>query len=168
MHSASLPADRIGSVQRSRALSRRRVALSPCCAAQPPSQAAAATVPAAPAPAPAAAPAPAPAPAAAVVPGKISLVVQHASGNPPFVIAGGRMVVRGIVVPYVGGQTVKVSFYRDGRKVEVKTVSVLPVGNGAGQFHLGYSSASAGVVQARAAHYATVRSRARSTPARGA
>jgi hypothetical protein len=116
-----------------------------CSAAS--SQAAAATLPAA--------PAPAPAPATAVVPGKISLVVQHAYGNPPFVIAGGRMVVRGIVVPYVAGQTVKVSFYRDGRKVEVKTVSVLPVGNGAGQFHLGYSSASAGVVQARAAHYAT-------------
>src|ERR1039458_4705804 len=116
-----------------------------CCAAS--SQAAAATLPAA--------PAPAPAPATAVVPGKISLVVQHAYGNPPFVIAGGRMVVRGIVVPYVAGQTVKVSFYRDGRKVEVKTVSVLPVGNGAGQFHLGYSSASAGVEQARAAHYAT-------------
>ena len=43
-------------------------------------------------------------------------------------------------MPYVGGQTVKVSFYRDGSKVEVKTVSVLAVGNGAGQFHLGFSS----------------------------
>jgi peptidoglycan hydrolase-like protein with peptidoglycan-binding domain len=108
-----------------------------------------------PAPMPAPAPAPPPPPASAVAPGKISLVVQHAYGDPPFVITGGRMVVRGVVVPYVGGQTIKVSFYRDGRKVEVKTVSVLPVGNGAGQFHLGYSSASAGVVQARAAHYAT-------------
>jgi hypothetical protein len=124
-----------------------------CCAAS--SQAAAPTVPAAPAPAP------------AVVPGKISLVVQHAFGNPPFVIAGGRMVVRGIVVPYVGGQTVKVSFYRDGRKVEVKTVSVLAVGNGAGQFHLGYSSASAGVVQVRAAHYATPQQSAFSTSSKG-
>ena len=85
----------------------------------------------------------------------MKLVVQQATGRPPFVIAGGRMVVRGIVVPYVAGQKVKVSFYRSGRKVEVKTVSVQAVGNGAGQFHLGYSSASSGPVQARAVHYAT-------------
>jgi peptidoglycan hydrolase-like protein with peptidoglycan-binding domain len=89
------------------------------------------------------------------VSGRIQLVVQRAFGNPPFVIAGERMVVRGIVVPYVAGQKVKVSFYRDGRKVQVKTVSVLAVGNGAGQFHIGYSSAGQGLVQARAAHYAT-------------
>jgi hypothetical protein len=101
---------------------------------------------------PAAPPQPAPPPAA---PGQIKLVVQKAFGKPPFVIAGGRMVVRGIVVPYVGGQKVKVSFYRDGRKVEVKTVSVLAIGNGAGQFHVGYSSARAGLVQARAVHYVT-------------
>jgi hypothetical protein len=87
--------------------------------------------------------------------GHIQLVVQNAFGKPAFVIAGGRMVVRGIVVPYVAGQKVKVSFYREGRKIEVKTVSVQAVGNGAGQFHLGFSSASAGLVQARAAHYAT-------------
>jgi hypothetical protein len=98
---------------------------------------------------------PPPPPTAPAVPGHIQLVVQRAFGHPPFVIAGDRIVVRGIVVPYVGGQKVKVSFYRDRRKVEVKTVSVLAVGNGAGQFHLAYSSATAGVVQARVAHYAT-------------
>jgi peptidoglycan hydrolase-like protein with peptidoglycan-binding domain len=87
--------------------------------------------------------------------GQIKLVVQRAFGKPPFVIAGSRLVVRGIVIPYVGGQKVKVSFYREGRKVEVKTVSVLAIGNGAGQFHIGYSSGSAGIVQARAVHYAT-------------
>jgi len=118
-------------------------------------QAAAQPAPAA-APTPAGAPSPAvPAPISSSAPGTISLVIQHAFGNPPFVIAGGRMVVRGIVLPYVGGQTVKLSFYRDGRKVQVTTVSVLPVGNGAGQFHLDYSSGAAGVVQVRAAHYAT-------------
>ncbi len=104
-------------------------------------------------------PAPAPPPAepapTSAAPGRIQLVVQRAFGKPPFVIAGSRMVIRGIVVPYVGGQKVKVSIYRDGRKVEVKTVSVLAIGNGAGQFHLGYTSASAAVVQARAVHYAT-------------
>jgi peptidoglycan hydrolase-like protein with peptidoglycan-binding domain len=100
------------------------------------------------------APAPA-APATSSATGQVKLVVQRAFGKPPFVIAGSRLVVRGIVVPYVGGQKVKVSFYREGRKVEVKTVSVLAIGNGAGQFHIGYSSGSAGIVQARAVHYAT-------------
>ncbi|HEV2975826.1 MAG TPA: L,D-transpeptidase family protein [Solirubrobacteraceae bacterium] len=100
-------------------------------------------------------PPPAPPPPAAAAPGGIKLVVQRAFGKPPFVIAGSRMVIRGIVIPYVGEQKVKVSIYRDGRKVEAKTVSVLAIGNGAGQFHLSYTSASTGVVQARAVHYAT-------------
>jgi hypothetical protein len=97
----------------------------------------------------------APAPTPAAVPGHIQLVVQRPVGNPPFVIAGEVMVVRAIVVPYVAGQKVKVSFYRDGRKVEVKTEPVLAVGNGAGQFHLDFSSARVGLVQVRAVHYAT-------------
>jgi lipoprotein-anchoring transpeptidase ErfK/SrfK len=50
---------------------------------------------------------------------------------------------------------VKVSIYRNGRKVEVKTVAVLPLGNGAGQFHLGYTSSSAALVDVAAVHYAT-------------
>src|SRR5581483_7227216 len=106
------------------------------------------TTPAAPAPA---VPAPVPGQAA----GKIQLVLQKVGGTPTFAIAGKRFVVRGIVIPYVAGQTVKVSFYREGRKVGVQTVSVLPVGNGAGQFHLGFTSRLSGLVQARAAHYAT-------------
>jgi peptidoglycan hydrolase-like protein with peptidoglycan-binding domain len=94
-------------------------------------------------------------PAPLPVSGRIQLVVQHVFGTPPLQIVGGRMVVRGIVVPYVAGQRVQVSFYSDGHKVGAKTVSVLAVGNGAGQFHLGYSSPSAGLVEARAAHRAT-------------
>jgi L,D-transpeptidase catalytic domain len=99
--------------------------------------------------------APTPAPAPAVVAGRISLQLQKVGGSPPFALVGGRIVVRGVVTPYVGGQMVKVSFYREGRKVEVKTVSVLAIGNGAGQFHINFSSHYAGLVQARAAHYAT-------------
>jgi L,D-transpeptidase catalytic domain len=124
-----------------------------CVALTAPAAAAAAEAPAPASPTtPAQSPPPGP---AAPAPGRIQLVVQRAFGKPPFVIAGGRMVIRGIVVPYVGGQKVKVSIYRNGAKVEAKTVSVLPIGNGAGQFHLGYASATAGVVQVRAAHYAT-------------
>jgi peptidoglycan hydrolase-like protein with peptidoglycan-binding domain len=104
-----------------------------------------------PAPAPPPAPVPAPAPAA----GKIKLVMQKVGGKPLFAVAGQRVVVRGVVIPYVAGQTVKVSFYLGGRKLGVENVSVLPLGNGAGQFHVGVTSHNAGQLQARAAHYAT-------------
>ena len=91
----------------------------------------------------------------AVVPGRAKLVVKGALGNPAFVIAGRQMVVTGIVVPYVAGQTVKVTLFRDGRKVEVKRVSVIAVGDGSGRFHITYASAATGVVQAWAVHEAT-------------
>ncbi len=118
-----------------------------CLAGMPASAAAETAVPAPPSTVPAAAPAP--------VSGSMKLVLQRVGGSPPFALAGGRIVLRGIVTPYVGGQRVKVSFYREGRKVSVKTVSVLAIGNGAGQFHINFSSADAGLVQARAAHYLT-------------
>jgi len=98
---------------------------------------------------------PTPAPAPPPTAGKIRLVLQRVGGRPLFATAGQRFVVRGIVTPYVAGQTVKLSFYLDGRKVAVKAVSVLALGNGAGQFHLGYASGQAGLLQVRAAHYAS-------------
>ncbi len=101
-----------------------------------------------------AAPVPAP-PAASPAAGRISLVLQKVGGNPTFALVGRRIVVRGIVTPYVAGQSVKVSFYRDGRKVAVRTVAVLARGNGTGQFHIDFLGADAGLVQARAAHYLT-------------
>jgi lipoprotein-anchoring transpeptidase ErfK/SrfK len=137
------------------------VSATACAALATPAAASAAATPTTPAPVapttptPTPPPAPAPAPPAAPSAGQIKLVIQHAFGKPAFVVAGSRMVARGIVIPYVAGQKVKVSFYRDGRKVGVQTVSVLPVGNGAGQFHLGYSSSNEGLVTVRAAHYAT-------------
>ncbi|MBA3808506.1 MAG: L,D-transpeptidase family protein [Solirubrobacterales bacterium] len=119
-----------------------------------PAAAAAEAVPPSTAPTPAPAPVPVPTPAAAAG-GHIKLVLQKVGGKPLFAIVGQRVVVRGIVTPYVSGQTVKVSFYREGRKVHVKRVSVLAMGNGVGQFHIGFTSADAGLLQARAAHYAT-------------
>jgi peptidoglycan hydrolase-like protein with peptidoglycan-binding domain len=87
--------------------------------------------------------------------GRIKLVLQRVGGRPRFALVGQRIVVRGVVIPYVAGQTVKLSFYREGRKVAVKRVGVLALGNGAGQFHVGFTSAEGGLVQVRAAHYAT-------------
>ncbi|HWX74121.1 MAG TPA: hypothetical protein VNZ05_02380, partial [Solirubrobacteraceae bacterium] len=103
----------------------------------------------------AAAPVPAAPPAgAAPAAGSMQLAVLHPHGNPAFMIAGQKMIVRGVVTPYVPGQTVKLSVYRDGRKVAVKVMPVLPLGAGTGQVHIVYGSSSPGLVQVRGAHYA--------------
>jgi peptidoglycan hydrolase-like protein with peptidoglycan-binding domain len=128
-------------------------ALLPAVLLPPTAAPAGAAVPAPTATTPAAPPAPAGTPHAAS--GRIRLVVEHAVGSPPAAIIGTQIVVRGIVAPYVAGERVKVSFYRDGRKVQVRTVGLTPTRKGAGQFRLGFSTASAGQVQARAVHYAT-------------
>ncbi len=108
------------------------------------------------------APAPAPAPIAPqpAVAGRIALVLQKVGGSPPFALVGSRIVVRGLVTPYVGGQTVSVSFYREGRRISSRAVSVQAgrssIGrNGEGQFQIDYLGASPGLVEARAAHAAT-------------
>jgi peptidoglycan hydrolase-like protein with peptidoglycan-binding domain len=101
-------------------------------------------------------PATAPTPA----PGAIRLELQKVGGDPVFALEGARIVVRGIVTPYVAGQTVTVSFYRDGRKLSDQLASVLPVAGGAGQFRLGFTSHYGGLVQARAAHSATAQQQA--------
>ncbi|HSP20074.1 MAG TPA: L,D-transpeptidase family protein [Myxococcaceae bacterium] len=99
-------------------------------------------------------------PAPGPVTPRIQVVLQGVGGSPPFAPVGTRILIRGIVTPYVAGQTVKVSFYREGRKVEVKTATVLAgrstsVGGGAGQFRMTFASHYAGLVEARAAHYAS-------------
>jgi peptidoglycan hydrolase-like protein with peptidoglycan-binding domain len=96
------------------------------------------------------APVPAPPPAA-----HLHLTLQHVQGHPRFAITGQRVVVRGVILPYVAGERVSVRFLRDGAKAAEKTVTVQPVGNGAGQFHLGYSSPRPGIVSVLAAHSAT-------------
>jgi peptidoglycan hydrolase-like protein with peptidoglycan-binding domain len=85
----------------------------------------------------------------------MTLEAQRARGNPPFALLGAHVVLRGVVWPYVGGQQVKVSVYRDGRKVLVRRLAVSAVGNGSGVFRLSFSSSRPGLVQARAVHYAT-------------
>jgi hypothetical protein len=128
------------------------------CMAAPPAPATAAPVPSVPsttpAPAPVPVPTPAPVPTPVPVAGKIKLELQKVGGSPPFAFVHGRIVVRGIVSPYVPGQTVKVSFYRDGRKVAVQMASPQAVG-GEGRFRVSYTSPVPGLVQAHAVHYAT-------------
>jgi peptidoglycan hydrolase-like protein with peptidoglycan-binding domain len=94
-------------------------------------------------------------PVGAPVAGRLKLVLQHVGGSPPFALLGERITVQGRVVPYVAGQTVKVSIYRRRRRVEVRILSVLASGNGEGRFHINYASTDGGLVEVRAAHYAT-------------
>jgi len=117
------------------------------CAAFPAVASAEAVPPAAPAPAEVPA---VPAPAA----GSMKLTLVRVGGSPPFALIGGHIAVRGNVLPYVAGQTVKVSIYRQGRKVAVQILDVLPAAGGAGTFSLKFASAYSGEVDIRAAHYA--------------
>jgi peptidoglycan hydrolase-like protein with peptidoglycan-binding domain len=96
-----------------------------------------------------------PAPTVAPAQGSMRLVIQHAHGSPPFAMLGERVVVRGIVVPYVVGQKIALSVYRKGRRVVARRVGVSDVGNGAGQFHFAYESPHTGMVSVRAEHVAT-------------
>jgi peptidoglycan hydrolase-like protein with peptidoglycan-binding domain len=100
--------------------------------------------------------APATPPAApAPITARMKLELQRVGGQPLFALMGTHVVVRGVLTPYVAGQKVKISFYRESRKVAVRIVSVLPMRNGSGQFRVSFASRDAGLVQARAAHYAT-------------
>jgi L,D-transpeptidase catalytic domain/Putative peptidoglycan binding domain len=87
--------------------------------------------------------------------GHVRLALEHAGGKPPFALLGRRIVVEGTVTPYVGGQTVSVSFYRDGREQKAIAVSVSATGEGTGRFRVGFVSHYGGLVQARARHAAT-------------
>jgi hypothetical protein len=135
-----------------RALSSSLLAVVLCCGLTT-GTALAVEVPPAPTPVPAPQPAPAPAPAPAS--GSLSLVVQHAHGNPPFALLGERVVVRGIVVPYVAGQKVELNISRNGRSLLKRRIGISDLGNGAGQFHFAYASPHTGVVSIGAEHVAT-------------
>jgi peptidoglycan hydrolase-like protein with peptidoglycan-binding domain len=102
-------------------------------------------------------PAPAPAPSAtpAPAPGQVRLTFQRVGGRPPFALVGRRIVVRGVVAPYVAGQSVSVGFYVDGHPMGTKVVSVLAGSSGAGSFQAGFTSNYAGLLQARVVHAAT-------------
>jgi len=105
--------------------------------------------------------------AATPVPGQVKLALEKVGGSPPFALVGARIVVRGVVMPYVAGQTVRVSFYLEGRKVGMETVGMLAGRGGAGRFQVGFSSRQAGLLKARVAHYATPQQGAFSSSAPG-
>jgi L,D-transpeptidase catalytic domain/Putative peptidoglycan binding domain len=96
----------------------------------------------------------APAPVAPAA-GAVSIALQRARGRPPLAMVGHRVAFNGSVTPFVEGQKVKVSIYRDAKKLEVRELAVLPAEAGRGRFHFSLESSSAGVIKVRAVHYAT-------------
>jgi len=85
----------------------------------------------------------------------MTLSLQHVYGHSRFALTGESVIVRGVVLPYVPHQRVVVRFIRDGREVYPRWAGVAPLGNGAGQFHVGYTSAQGGVEWATAKHSAS-------------
>jgi hypothetical protein len=83
------------------------------------------------------------------------LTLQRVHGHPAVAVVGERFVVRGLVTPYLAGQRVALSIYRDGRRVLARRVGLSPLGHGAGQFHFAYRPPHSGLVQVRAEHLAT-------------
>jgi peptidoglycan hydrolase-like protein with peptidoglycan-binding domain len=86
---------------------------------------------------------------------KLALTLRGVGGSPPFVLVGGAMSVRGVVAPYVPGQSVRVSVYRQGHKVDVRQLSVQATLHGKGLFNFRYTGRFGGAVEIRVAHYAT-------------
>jgi hypothetical protein len=93
--------------------------------------------------------------ATAPLQGKLKLTLQDAHGHPAFAAIGERIVIAGGVRPYVVGQKVVVSIYRNGRRVLSKRLAVSQAAGGVGGFHLGYASPHSGHLSIRAEHAAT-------------
>lgn len=97
-----------------------------------------------------------PSPAAtAPLEGRLKLTLQDAHGAPPFAAIGERIAIAGGMRPYVAGQKVVVSIYRNGRRVLSKRLTVSRAADGAGGFHFGYASPHSGHLSIRAEHAPT-------------
>ena len=90
---------------------------------------------------------PAPVPAPAPANGIVRLEVEHTLGHPGVGLAGHRLGIWGRVRPYVAGLHIRVRLYLDGREVASRLVAVTAVGNGSGQFRLGYTSRGSGLLK---------------------
>ncbi len=102
----------------------------------------------------AAPPAAAPTPAGAVK-GKLDLRAEKV-GSRQTVLAGARWRVRGILTPYVAGQKVVVRYYRGGKKLTAKKVTLRRSG-GKGVFLSGFTTKGSGRVIVQATHRGTAK-----------
>lgn len=105
----------------------------------------------------------APAPAAPVK-ATVTVLAQR-TGRINTVVVGSRVRVRGVVRPFVAGQTVTVRIRQGGRKVLVKRTAVLKSASGnSGTFLLGYAPAAAGSIQITASHLRTAQMSSAASP----
>ena len=87
--------------------------------------------------------------------GSVRLTLQRVHGAPARAVVGERFVVRGVVAPYVAGQRIALSVYRNGRRVLARRVGLSPLRGGDGQFRFAYRPPHSGLVQVRAEHLAS-------------
>jgi hypothetical protein len=88
--------------------------------------------------------------------GALRVTLEKVNGWSATILKGDRFRIRGVVKPYVAGQTVTVRFYRGERKVGAKKVAIQATKNGRnGAFVLGYRVRKAGHLTVRASHRAT-------------
>ena len=102
-------------------------------------------------------PTPTPAPAPAPAPGAMALKLErvHRVGHDAVVLAGDRVRVRGVVRPFVPGQTVVVRLYRGRSKLAAKAVAVQPIPGGPDGGFVVAMKTGVGKLTVRATHDAT-------------
>lgn len=99
--------------------------------------------------------APVSSPTAAPVRATVTLLAERV-GKTRTVLVGDRMRLRGVVRPYVTGQTVTFRVIQNGRKVFVKSKPVMRSASGkTGAFVVGYVPVDAGTLQIKASHLTT-------------
>ncbi|HVR04610.1 MAG TPA: L,D-transpeptidase family protein [Solirubrobacteraceae bacterium] len=87
--------------------------------------------------------------------GTLGISLPGAHGHPAFAVLGERVLIRGVLAPYVPGQSVTVEIYRDGRRVLSRSLAVRPAPHGKGELRLRYASPHSGLLTVRAVHAAT-------------
>ena len=100
------------------------------------------------------APATTPAPTAAPLTGHMQVALEGVRGGSAFALAHESIGVRGTVVPFVAGQRVHVSLYRDGHVQASKTVALSRNGS-AGRFHVSFRDLKPGRTRVLASHAPT-------------
>jgi L,D-transpeptidase-like protein len=84
------------------------------------------------------------------------MVVRQTHGRHPYAVVGERVLIIGSVSTYAPGQRMLVTFYRDGRRVFARSVSIAAA-HGGGRFRAGYSSGRSGLLEVKAEHTATAK-----------
>ncbi|WP_205696292.1 L,D-transpeptidase family protein [Conexibacter sp. SYSU D00693] len=76
---------------------------------------------------------------------KLALSAEKVNGARSTVLAGTRFRVRGVLTPYVAGQTATVRFYRGDQRISRRQVTLLPSASGkSAYFVLGFATKQAG------------------------